>query len=304
MKRSFCKLILAIVLAVLVSFSIAQTDPQISQTWLQPLIYNPAGMEKSGPVNFIAFARHQWTGFENSPSSRYFGVNKYFSKINVGIGFAIMSDQTGLERYQNIKLNYVYKVRLNEETDLSFGAGTGIAHRSIETSNLVLEDPDDPLATLPYNSKTKFDADLGLELKHGLLTVGISGLHIMKGIEDSDNFDLPGHYFIYGLYELTISDNISLSPGLTIKNAGPVNQLGFSLIGAHSHIFRGGISYRLGDAFSLMAQIRIIENLYLGYSYDMDAGPVKSHSTGSHEISLSFSTGKSTGIMKTPRFFD
>jgi len=76
------------------------------------------------------------------------------------------------------------------------------------------------------------------------------------------------------------------------------------LMGKYNNKFWGGVSYRvLGDISILLGVY--YKDFKIGYSYDMNAGPMKSYSSGSHEIMIiaRFSKNKN-GNLKSPRFFD
>lgn len=281
----------------------AQVDPQVSQTWIQKLIYNPAAVTPSGAINITTYARQQYTGFNNAPSTQYIGVSNFFESLNSGLGIAFINDHFGVENTQNIKLQFTHKTLINSETILIFGLGAGILHNHIETSNLIFEDGNDPLSNFAYESETKADFDFGAELQFKNFTAGLSCLHLTHSTEKSTVFKTPRHYYLYGNYRISISDQITLIPGINFKKSGPVTQAGFSGIFNYGNRFSGGLSYRSKDAISLMVRIEIIENIFVGYAFDIDSGPVKSYSNGSHEIMLSARILKDRGMLKTPRFF-
>lgn len=282
----------------------SQSDPQVSQTWMQPTIFNPASIGATDALNINGYVRQQYSGFNNAPATQYLGINNYFKSIHLGIGLAFTNDHFGIENSQNLKVQLTHRIKINEETDLTFGLAGGILHHHIETSNLVFEDGNDPLSDFPYESETKPDFDFGAVLRYKNFRAGLSCLHLTNSTKNSTVFRTPRHYYIYGNYQLLLNERLTLIPGIYFKKSGPVTQAGISTIIDYDNRFAGGLSYRVNDALSLMARIEIVENIFIGYTYDIDSGPIKSYSSGSHEIMFNVRINKGSGILKTPRFFD
>ena len=49
-----------------------------------------------------------------------------------------------------------------------------------------------------------------------------------------------------------------------------------------------GLSYRTGDAISVLAGYSYEEKIYFGYSYDMTLSDLRKHNTGTHEIMFGY----------------
>lgn len=286
------------------SRSFSQVDPQISQFWLRKIMFNPASIEKNNMINIYGLARQQWTGFENAPSTQFLGVSNYFENIRVGLGLSFVNDNIGPESAQNLKLNYSYNFRLNRETIITFGAGTGIIHRSINPNKLVFEDNNDPYKNMLTEKQTTVDFDFGFEIQYQNFIIGASCLHLLKSNQKATNFKIPRHFHAYGLYNFVINEELLIQPIASFRNTGNIWQAELATIVNYKNTLWGGLSYRFEDAFVISARVEILENFQLGYSYDMDAGPVRSFSSGSHEISLTTQISKGNAVLKSPRFFD
>jgi hypothetical protein len=50
----------------------------------------------------------------------------------------------------------------------------------------------------------------------------------------------------------------------------------------------GGISYRTGDAVSILIGYSYEEKIYFGYSYDITLSDLRNYNTGTHEIMFGF----------------
>ncbi|MCF8235510.1 MAG: PorP/SprF family type IX secretion system membrane protein [Bacteroidales bacterium] len=282
----------------------SQVDPQISQFPLTKLVFNPAAIEKNEYINLHGLIRQQWTGFENAPSTQYFGISNYFEGLNVGLGLSIVNDKLGNENTQNIKLNYSYNFWLNEDVNITFGAGMGLITTRLETGDLVFENGYEPALNEIGERKTRADFDLGTEVLYKDFTFGLSCLHFLKSTGNSTNFKIPRHYFLYGMYDLSITKEIVLQPMISLRKSGPVFQSAISALVHYKHMLSAGFSYRFEDALAIVARYEILPDIMIGYSYDLDTGPVRSFSSGSHELSISARIAKQAGVLKTPRYFD
>ena len=304
MKTKISQYIITTLLLLLNSIVFGQIDPQLSQIEFNRSIYNPAAIGTSEDIIASTFARQQWTGFENAPSTQILNVCNYFSRYNVGVALTIINDNMGIENSQNIKLKYAYNVKLNRISTIAFGAGIGLVHRKIHTANLIFEDGSDP-ASYIRESSLRPDFDFGVEYKFKELTVGFSSIHLTNSYDRSTNFKIPRHYYFYSSYLFVASDKILIQPAFTINNLRNIFIVGISSIVSYEDIIQAGISYRIKDAVVIMAKIAITPQVQIGYSYDMNAGPVKSYSSGSHEIMIITRFNKNNnGNLKSPRFFD
>jgi type IX secretion system PorP/SprF family membrane protein len=64
-----------------------------------------------------------------------------------------------------------------------------------------------------------------------------------------------------------------------------------------------GLGYRTGAAFVGMLEYQITPQIRAGYAYDMSTGPLRTYTSGSHEIMLGIDLGRELVKIKTPRYF-
>jgi len=304
MKINTTPYILILLILLFGKVVFGQIDPQLSQIEFNRSIYNPAAIGTSEDIIASTFARQQWTGFENAPSTQILNVCNYFSKYNVGAAITIINDNLGVENSQNIKMKYAYNVRLNNLSTIAFGVGIGLQHRKIHTSYLVFENDNDPASFIDENSLNT-DFDFGVEYKLKELTLGLSSTHITNSSKEATNFKIPRHYYFYSSYLFVANEKIIIQPAISISNLRNIFLVGISGLVSYEDVLQAGFSYRIKDAFVIMAKVAITPYIQIGYSYDMNAGPMKSYSSGSHEIMIitRFSKNKN-GNLKSPRFFD
>ena len=111
--------------------------------------------------------------------------------------------------------------------------------------------------------------------------------------------------YLSGGYSFDLSPSLSLKPALHIKSDGASTQLDINANFHYKDIVWLGASYRLQDAIVIMAGVNLFKGLRIGYSYDVTTSPIKTYSSGSHEIMLGYCykiTQKKTYPIKNVRF--
>ncbi|MFH0895509.1 MAG: type IX secretion system membrane protein PorP/SprF [Bacteroidota bacterium] len=297
---------ITVTLAMFAGFVSAQNDIQLSQQNFSRITYNPAATGNSEYLNVALFAREQWLGYDNAPSTQVLNAHKYFDKYKLGVGLQVVNDKLGIENTFNIKMAYAYHVWLQDKMILSFGLSAGIIYKNLDGTNMILQEANDPLAFYGKSSKLKPDFDFGVELNTPSYGFGASTTHLHTGLKGSDNFNMPRHYYLYGKYNYKPTEDITVIPQLGLNSTQYITIFEVNVVGNYKDLFWAGCSWRRKDAFVIMAGAKIHPMLKIGYAYDIGMGPVKSYSSGSHEIMLigKFNALNSKYYKKTPRFFD
>jgi type IX secretion system PorP/SprF family membrane protein len=118
--------------------------------------------------------------------------------------------------------------------------------------------------------------------------------------------------YFYTKYTFNLDLDWKLAPAfVTHMSAWPLMQLDLSTLATFRERFWFGASLRSNDKFTMESLVGIV-GLYitdfmgLGYSYDLNLGPIGKYTSGSHEISLRFRIGRGESYSgaKTPRFFE
>jgi type IX secretion system PorP/SprF family membrane protein len=286
--------------------SIAQNDIQFSNYMFSEITYNPAMAGNSSTLDATLLARQQWTGFAQAPETELFTANCYIDKLSGGVGLSFINDKLGFENSQNLKLMYAYQIRITEKSRLSFGLSFGVLNYSLQGSQLIYNDMTDPNDVLTTQHKAKPDFDFGVAYNAPNYAIGISSTHIDQSLSSATVLDAPRHYYLYAKYKIKAADKINVIPSIQIRSAMFITQFEVSALMYYASRFWIGVSYRPSDAIVGLIGVEITKNFRVGYSYDYNSGPVKSYSSGSHEILVmgSFNVSQKIIPTKTPRFFN
>lgn len=254
--------------------------------------YNPAvaGSKPHAVVNLNY--RNQWVGFQDAPKtymmSFYSAVGK---QKKVAVGALINSDNTGLLSRTSGYLTFGYHVKLNKIYKLGLAASIGMVQYRIKLYDAKVADTGDDLLTGNLLSNNVFDSNGGLYLYSDKLFFGLSTYQYLGNKitwKDSQS-NLAHHMFATVGYTFKLSEKISLQPTTLIKFTKPTPvQPEFSMRMLYKNLFWVGGSYRLHESASALLGVTIKDKLTVGYSYDMLTTQIKTYTSGSHEIVLTY----------------
>jgi len=297
-----------LVILTLAIYAPAQNSPNFSQYMGIERKFNPASINLSNTIDFSLIARQQWVGFENAPSTQIFNASTYIHDIFGGVGLNIINDQLGYEHNLSVRGNYSFPVQVGVLSHLVFGVGFGFVSRTIDGTQLIYDDPNDPTAILHAETFLKPDFSFGIELIDPNFRVGGSIQHLYRSLNNAGIEFTPRHYNFYGSYRFhNVWPNLTLEPYVLVRTNMHVMQVDVSLLAHYNERIWGGISLRFGDALSAIIGYAITENIRIGYSYDHSIGVNRRYSGGSHEIMISTSLpgfNRTRIRPNTPRLFN
>ena len=328
----FKKLYLIVTLLVCVKFADAQQRPQYTQYIFNNFLLNPAvsGIENYTDVK-LGY-RSQWTGLEGAPVTSYFSINTPLgtnflqgdatafpasgglnpssrlytqdyraAEPHHGIGFMVVSDKAGPITQTNINATYAYHLGITDRLNLAVGVSGGFNHIILNTSQVTLENPNDPTINNLQASQWRPDVGIGVWAYSSNYFFGVSAqqllpqnFYLTTGATAEQKKANP-HLFVTGGYKIYLSDDVTLLPSGLLKfiNPAPVT-FDINLKMSFRDRFWFGGSYRKDDSFAALAGFNLSSFVNVGYSYDMTTSALRTVSNGTHEIVL--------GIMLNNRY--
>ena len=303
----------------------AQQDAQQSQYMFNGIYINPAYAGYKENLNLHSYYRSQWTGIPGSPVSTSLAVDATANDGNVGLALQLSSDKLGAQSNLSAYANYAYRLRMNSDgsSRLAFGLGVGIQQLAINGAVLDPNDPE-PSPLAGTQSTVLPDARLGIYYSTESFYAGVSADNLVSQYINLKAYQYIAqpkpHYYLTAGFLAPLSDGLMLKPSFLLKDdAGGPTSLdlnAFLLFGDKLWVggsYRAGVklynkSYLQNDLSNLNSIVGAveffpIENLRVGYGYDISVGPLKSYSGGTHEISIGFYFDSGKSRMLTPRYF-
>jgi type IX secretion system PorP/SprF family membrane protein len=274
----------------------AQQEVQFTQFANNKLFYNP-GVAGSGDAICLGMAaRQQWVGFENAPSTQNFGANIPIGVLHGGLSLGVTNDMIGYFQDQTVSLGYGYQMDLGGGT---LGIGLRADFRNKNITSGVWAPPqtmNDPSLVAIGSNSMATDLGFGAFYRANSWYAGLSSTRLLetKDILNATgggfNAQIRGqrHYYLMGGYDLDLGNGFVLQPAAMIKSDLVTTQLDLNLATTYNNQIWGGVTYRVYDAFAVMAGYQITKDLRASYSYDLTTSSLRNSSSGSHEVMLSY----------------
>ncbi len=289
----------------------AQQEPMYTQYMFNTLSINPAYTGTTNALNVLALTRLQWVGVDGAPKTYTFAVHTPLNEKKAGVGLSIVSDEIGPVKNFYLSGTYAYRIRITEGTTLSLGLKGGFYNYSVGLSRLELTQNNDP--SFQQNLQKKFHPNMGFGAYY-YSDKWYAGFAIPKLFQNDLTTQAPSasaisemkrHYFLIAGYVFKINPDLALKPSFVEKvvSGAPIStDITAQLF--YKERFWLGTSYRIGDAVAFLFEMKVNDQLMIGYSYDITLNKLNGMSRGSHEILLSFDFDKfSPRKIKSPRYF-
>ena len=305
MKKLFTALLILLATSVF-----AQQDPLFSQYMFNKLVVNPGYAGSRELLAFDAIYRNQWVNIEGAPKTISASLHTPLNNPHLALGMSILNDRLGPMKYNSVMATFAYRI-IFPEGKLSFGLQAGIKHSGLDYNNLESFDESDPLFIYQIKNKVVPDANFGVYYYTDMYYVGLSSHQLLQNqtvvVTDTAGNNqftkLLTHFYGMAGVALPITDYVVFRPSILakfVKNAPPQLDLNASFL--FSKVLWLGVSYRTEKAISLMTEINVLQNLRIGYSYDIWLNELKVYNKGSHEIRLSYDFNLNKRML-TPRYF-
>lgn len=289
----------------------AQQEPLYTQYMFNTLSVNPAYTGTTNALNLIALSRMQWVGVEGAPRTYTFAMHTPLNEKKAGVGLSIVSDQIGPVNNFYLSATYAYRIKVTEGTTLSLGLKGGFYNYSVGLSGLNVTQSNDP--SFQGNQVKKFHPNMGFGAYYysdkwyaGLAIPKLFQNDLSQQVASANSIsEMKRHYFLIAGYVFKLNSDLAFKPSFVEKVvAGAPLSTDITAQLFYKEKFWLGMSYRLGDAIAFLFEMKLTDQLMMGYSYDITLSKLSGFSRGSHEILLSFDFDKfSPKKIKSPRYF-
>lgn len=289
----------------------AQQEPMVSQYMFNGLFINPAYAGTHNYWTSTLCARAQWVGFEGAPRTIIGAIDGPIAGKNMGLGLVMYNDQVGVTTQNTALANYSYKLRFENNTQLSLGVSAGFNQFSSRLTELMIWDQEDVVFQNDLRSRIIPRFGFGAYYYGDRFYAGIS-IPTLLGYQKGNDFSvdvsqatfLHRHYLLTGGYIFDLNKNLKLKPSVLVKYLpGTAIQADLNLGLLINETFWLGSSLRSDDAVVLLLEYQSNYFFRIGYAYDITFSEMRKYSNGSHEIMIGIDFGKDLIKTKTPRFF-
>ena len=287
-----------------------QQIPLSSQYMMNRLIINPAYAGDLGFYSASVSYRKQWVGLEGAPSTQNISIHGPALKGKLGLGLMFFRDVIGVSKENNVSLSFAYKIKNRNKKTLSFGISGSAVFTTNEWSQINTTDANDaafgsdsPQYIFPdfsagvYYRTPKYYAGFSIPmfLQHELTSTS-SSFNIKNNFSDYN-------YLAEAGLKLKLGDRFEFRPSFLFRYLpNATQQFDINTILDIDETLAIGFSYRTKDAIVGLIQLRINDQIILGYSYDHSISKLQQYNNGSHELFLRYDFRYKVKS-KNPRFF-
>ena len=276
-----------------------QQLPFYTQHNSNSFMINPGSTGVKRLIDIRMNYRHQWTGFDGAPSTASLGINSRLVRGKMGAGFSLVNDEIGPIKKLSFGGSYAYHIQF-PDCELSAGlAGSG-SQTTLVGSKITLRNSQDQ--AIDQNiSNTGFtgDAAFGIYLYNDRFHTGLSVWQPLESRTEFYTTDSTKKGIIKNATHLNVSlgYNYSQNPDYIWQSSlfssymqGAPLILDYTLLLNYKEKIFGGFSIRLGDAVALHIGASFLDDFQVSYSYDFLISKLRKTNSGSHEITLVYST--------------
>jgi len=305
MKNIFKNTVFAIVLAISIQ-GFAQQDPLYTQYYNNFSLINPAYSGSHGLFTATANIRSQWAGEAGSPETQTLSLHGPAGK-NVGLGLSIVNDKVFVLSETHVYADFSYSIEMTESSTMAFGIKAGGSFLNVDLLELGIENDN-----LFSENLNEFNPNMGAGLFYytdrffaSVSTVNIlQTKHYNKSNTVVSSASEAMIFYLSSGYVFDLSDDFKIRPSFMLRavDGAPVStDISASILWLDKLEF--GISHRIDESISGLFQLRLTDNLKIGYTYDAITSDLSNYNNGSHEFSIILNLGKQNKSRKPPFYW-
>ena len=263
----------------------AQQEYQFSQVTKSIEFLNPAYNASKKGTNATILHRNQWAGIDGAPKTVALNAHQPLQNVPLGIGASAVGEYIGLRKMLTAGLTANSQVKIGTKAYLAGGVAAG--------AKITKYNSDKAIAYTEYNELSNYesaDPYLGMGVYY-FSPVVHSGLATYYSFSHGQTDILTEHLNVNlnAAVIIPLTDKWSFKPYTLIKYS---TAFLYSVEGGATVLWGDilwlGAGYRYHSAITGMIDVKIIDFVRLGYSYDRGIGTVSVLKASSHEIRLSF----------------
>lgn len=302
----------------------AQQDAQFTHYMFNQVYFNPAFAGLTNSNSVMAIHRSQWFGYDGtlnnggSPTTQFISYNGLSNLWNGGFAGYVVNDNLGPVNNLEMQLAGSFVLEINDNSSLTFGLKAGLFSTNINFDEIIVVDPNDGLVGMSgRESQMNPDLGVGLLYRNGNFFGGLSANHLLQPEFDFGNSQVSNqlvrHYYVMAGYDYALSQEVTITPTLLIKNTG-FNEYSWDLtaIAKVREKLWFGVAYRDTESASALIGYKLLQDqsLSLGYAFDFVFNDAANKEPTSQEIMLIYTFRSNDGkrrnlgknIIRTPRY--
>ncbi|MGZ3901161.1 MAG: PorP/SprF family type IX secretion system membrane protein [Bacteroidia bacterium] len=261
----------------------AQHNSDYAQYMFNGLLINPAYAGSHEALSVTALYRKQWLGINGSPVTASFGAHAPIGNKKTNVGLILSNDRFGIYDHKKLNLVYAYRVRfLNGQ--LSLGLQGGVDSYTTNWLRINTTEKSDPNFALPNDKKITPVAGCGMYYYSQKMYFGFSAPELYNGAVSEYPTLIANTGFL-----IKAGNDLKIKPSVLfkyIKNSPLYLNLASTFY--WKDIIGIGAGYTSNTSAMGLFDLKINDQLRVGYAYEYSLNGLQIYSAGSHEVMLRY----------------
>jgi type IX secretion system PorP/SprF family membrane protein len=277
----------------------AQRQVMFTHYMMNTPAINPAYAGSREAFTVTALNRSQWTQvFKRAPFTNSLNFHTPAERRDrIGMGMTLRNERLGPEQTTSVFGDFSYNINATRKSILAFGIKAGMEMYYANLTDLIIDDPADPMFAQDIQSFWLPNFGFGILFQTETFYAGFSIPKLLETNPFTNTIHagakpalLDRNYFVLSGAAIRLNVDIVFLPSTFIR----FNRFGdFEMdLTTNFRIFNKftlGAMFRPGDSVGFLTGIQITDLWTLGYAFDMGIYPkAASYHSGSHEIVLRY----------------
>ena len=262
-------------------------------------IINPAYAGYQGDTSFSLISRNQWLSVDDAPKNSIFSFSSA-RENNVGLGASIFSKNTFVDKLNEFNIDFSYKLKLSETTNLFFGL-KGVLEFFKSDPSFLSNDTNynDPA----LNSLSIFSPNFGLgfllNAEKYWFSLSLPKLFQTK-INNIYSFDSSVITYIGTGIKIPLNDSFVMKPTILYRDIKDLKSLfDLSYLINFKNTIDFGVTYRTNGSIIFLTKLSF-KGFHFGYGFEtFRNNSVGGLNLNTHEFFINFSLNKKNTEIET-----
>jgi type IX secretion system PorP/SprF family membrane protein len=255
-------------------------------------IINPAYAGYQGDTSFSLISRNQWLSVDDAPKNSIFSFSSA-RENNVGLGASIFSKNTFVDKLNEFNIDFSYKLKLSEKTNLFFGL-KGVLEFFKSDPSFLSNDTNynDPALSSISIFSPNFGLGFLLNSEKYWFSLSLPKL-FQTEINNIYSFDSSVISYIGTGIKIPLNDSFVMKPTILYRDMKDLKSIfDLSYLINYKNIIDFGVTYRTNGSVVFLTKLSV-KGFDFGYGFEtFRNNSIGGLNLNTHEFFINFSLNK------------
>ena len=255
-------------------------------------IINPAYAGYQGDTSFSLISRNQWLSVDDAPKNSIFSFSSA-RENNVGLGASIFSKNTFVDKLNEFNIDFSYKLKLSEKTNLFFGL-KGVLEFFKSDPSFLSNDTNynDPALSSISIFSPNFGLGFLLNSEKYWFSLSLPKL-FQTEINNIYSFDSSVITYVGTGIKIPLNDSFVMKPTILYRDMKDLKSIfDLSYLINYKNIIDFGVTYRTNGSVVFLTKLSV-KGFDFGYGFEtFRNNSIGGLNLNTHEFFINFSLNK------------